>query len=388
MKATEEYYLEHWGFFKSVNPLATELFFIEFQLKKQNEKYQKGLKEIDFCDDRVENEFDDFLSEECINWYLNQEEKRDFFFQKDYKTLLEEKLNLLKEAEIKIENHSSISTNFFDDLHSFSLEISDIPIEKTPIERIIFIDNELFQPEFIDHKSFVFQKCLLETSKEKVELVLRNIETAIFTNCGNSKTLIDTTNKKDYSIHFRTTDEKQLSKKYTDISFAPIDEIEFKKRWLSYFINEVQKVKTAIQIIMGVEITIKTKPSQLKTKLTDTQRGKLFDLLVSGGIMPATSDREGFIWAFGGVNDKYTNFKTEWLKAKNLAVYLIDALCYDPTASISFWAIGSRIFGIKNMAQIKDRYLGNGKPNKPNDPANSKPKGYRLIDEIITEAQK
>jgi len=40
------------------------------------------------------------------------------------------------------------------------------------------------------------------------------------------------------------------------------------------------------------------------------------------------------------------------------------------------------------MRSQKNVYLGNGKQNKPNDPARGKPKGYLLIDEIISEAQK
>jgi hypothetical protein len=119
--------------------------------------------------------------------------------------------------------------------------------------------------------------------------------------------------------------------------------------------------------------------NQLKTNLTDPQRGKLFDLLVKNGFI-TDKDRDGFIWAFGGVNDKFTSYSTEWLKAKNLAVYLIDKLCYDPTNSIHYWAIGTRIFGIKKMAQIKQGYFSINQT--------SKPKGFNLIDTIISEAQK
>jgi len=63
--------------------------------------------------------------------------------------------------------------------------------------------------------------------------------------------------------------------------------------------------------------------SQLQTNLTDTQRGLLFDLLVKDKFIPDNKDRDGFIWAFGGKNDKYTNFKTTWLVE---AAFLIDLL--------------------------------------------------------------
>lgn len=118
------------------------------------------------------------------------------------------------------------------------------------------------------------------------------------------------------------------------------------------------------------------KQYQFTNDLTDTQRGKLYDLLVLHKFIPE-SDKAGFIWAFGGKNEKYTSFKTEWLKAKNLAVYLIEQLCYDITATTHFWAIGTRIFGIENMAQMKENYTDVNKTGKP--------RGYKIIDNIINE---
>ena len=56
---------------------------------------------------------------------------------------------------------------------------------------------------------------------------------------------------------------------------------------------------------------IQSKTYQLQTKLTDTQRGTLFDLLVSNGFI-SDNDKEGFIWAFGGKNDNCTSYSTEW----------------------------------------------------------------------------
>lgn len=117
-------------------------------------------------------------------------------------------------------------------------------------------------------------------------------------------------------------------------------------------------------------------PNQLQTKLTDIQRGKLFDLLVESGFIP-DKDKEGFIWAFGGKNGNYTSYSTRWLNQKNLAVYLIDTLSIDKGR---LWAIGSRIFSINNMAQIKENYFSTNKTGKP--------KRYELIDKIISEAQK
>ena len=121
----------------------------------------------------------------------------------------------------------------------------------------------------------------------------------------------------------------------------------------------------------------KDKTVQLKTNLTtDTQRGLLFDLLVKDEFIPDNTDRDGFIWAFGGENDKYTGFKIKWLKKKNLAVYLIDKLCYNDAQTIqdNYLSVGERIFGINNMAQIRNGYRNNNVGN-PLNPV--------LIDKII-----
>lgn len=120
--------------------------------------------------------------------------------------------------------------------------------------------------------------------------------------------------------------------------------------------------------------------NQLQTKLNDTQRSKLFDLLVLHGFIP-DKDKEGFIWAFGGVNDNYTSYSTDWLKKDNLVVYLVDCLCYDKNVRIqdSYLNRAGKIFGIKNPNQMKRNYKDN---------SNELPNGHELIDKIISEAQK
>jgi hypothetical protein len=121
-------------------------------------------------------------------------------------------------------------------------------------------------------------------------------------------------------------------------------------------------------------------PPQLQTNLTDTQRSTLYDLLVGDGFISESTDRNGFIWAFGGKKDKIEGFKINWLKTKNLAVYLIDQLCFDESKKLqsNYLSIGSQIFGIKNMAQIRNGY----KNNDVGVPLNSK-----TIDEILEKVK-
>lgn len=47
-----------------------------------------------------------------------------------------------------------------------------------------------------------------------------------------------------------------------------------------------------------------TKPNQLQTELTVEQRGELYELLKSNEFISGSTDKAGFIWVFGGKNEK------------------------------------------------------------------------------------
>lgn len=85
-----EHYQLHWEFFKSVNPKADELFFIDLQLEKINKVLKDALETIDFSNDYVQT----------IEEYLNELERQNFFFQKEYKEYLETK----KSTFLKLKN--------------------------------------------------------------------------------------------------------------------------------------------------------------------------------------------------------------------------------------------------------------------------------------------
>ena len=53
---------------------------------------------------------------------------------------------------------------------------------------------------------------------------------------------------------------------------------------------------------------------QFTNDLTDEQRGKLFELLVEHGFISGSTDKAGFIWAFGGKNEKPSNWEPiKWI---------------------------------------------------------------------------
>lgn len=86
MEADYELYQLHWEFFKSVNPKADELFFVELKINELDKLIKKGIREIDFANDRTDT----------IESYQNDMNRQTFFFHKEYKEFLDAKLKELK----------------------------------------------------------------------------------------------------------------------------------------------------------------------------------------------------------------------------------------------------------------------------------------------------
>jgi hypothetical protein len=117
---------------------------------------------------------------------------------------------------------------------------------------------------------------------------------------------------------------------------------------------------------------------RFKTNLTESNILNLFEVLIDKECISPQTSQDEFLWIFGVDNSKVDIGYIEWLKSKSMAVYFIDML-YAFNFLTNFdkmWAIGCRVFGIKNMAQIKQNYISTN--------SSGKPKGYAIIDEIIS----
>lgn len=80
---------------------------------------------------------------------------------------------------------------------------------------------------------------------------------------------------------------------------------------LEYYDNLISDF---MEIENGGERVIPEKRYQLQTNLTDTQRGKLFDLLLSNKYIAPTTNKESFIWAFGAEKSEPTGWQQiEWI---------------------------------------------------------------------------
>ncbi|NDK08660.1 hypothetical protein EOM39_05475 [Candidatus Gracilibacteria bacterium] len=294
-----------------------------------------------------------YILEIPINIYVSEEEYwlpyQYDYSQKCYKTNIEEYCKA-KRLYIEFSEHETLQQRF-DKIENLDYDAPHIPTLKGLYSFCSI--GKMYQFAEIAEKEY---KRVCETAKpnkdDKTDLIVSTLINKL------SLAEAKLQNQEEFNKHLLESGEK--------------------KQELMWELNKQITIKSNESKTLNNNSKPQTKPilKQFNTSLTDTQRGKLFDLLVSNGFIP-DKDKAGFIWAFGGENNNYTSYSIKWLKTKNLGVYLIDKICID---NGRLWAIGSLIFGIKNMAQIKQQYFSINQTGKP--------KGYELIDTIILEAQK
>ena len=128
-------------------------------------------------------------------------------------------------------------------------------------------------------------------------------------------------------------------------------------------------------------ITRSSKPKQLKTNLTETQRGLLFDLLAKGGFI-LDENKDCFIWAFGKPTEKQPeHFKpVKWDESKALLAYFVDifnctVLGNDGKEKRTQWKPFELIFDQSGLRGAKNDYQKTG----------TLPIGNKYIDKIIND---
>lgn len=146
-----------------------------------------------------------------------------------------------------------MDTELIDDLHHLSTISINIPIEKTSINKLIYIDNYHCMEDFLDTQSFIFQNAILKANDNKIEIILKNLNTAINTNCKNDIDLSNLLLMNEFRYKYRTNiEEKRISKMYDVISKFPLEDDLFKKYWLKRFIEDCSKIVENIKIILNI----------------------------------------------------------------------------------------------------------------------------------------
>lgn len=163
-----------------------------------------------------------------------------------------------------------------------SLQIEQLKKEILKTNNKLFLLSEcnnfgrkFFEPERYENESFY--NCFG---------ILNENEYLQYLNCSTNETDLETTLPKFDLI----TDYLALIEYYDDLRFD---------------FNEVEN---------GREIPNPETRYQLQTKLNDTQRGKLFELLLSNKYIAPSTNKESFIWVFGGKQPQPSNWQPiEWI---------------------------------------------------------------------------
>ena len=192
-------------------------------------------------------------------------------------------------------------------------------------------------------------------------------------------------NKEEYEqyLQFEITDENlRIVKNWYRRKFGKKFEITLP--WFDLITDYLSQMEFYDTLIRDFEeFNIRTEVEQpieryrFKTKLSEEQLEKMYEKLLAGGFIDSITEKNEFLWAFGIDRIGIDSSLIVWQKSQSLAVYFIDTL-FTFGFLINYekmWAIGGRIFGMKNMAQTKQNYINTNKSNKP--------KGYESIDEII-----
>ena len=140
--------------------------------------------------------------------------------------------------------------DFINHLLSFSSSIISLELDKTSINRIIWLDETYYREDYLDPFCYSFQINLINAKEIMLARIINNFDEAIKSKCGNDIDLSEYSDK-DYWEYEKDTDEKQqnINKRYYNITLTPRDEKVFKKIWLRNYIKVLSQIVSNIRIV-------------------------------------------------------------------------------------------------------------------------------------------
>lgn len=144
--------------------------------------------------------------------------------------------------------------DLIENLHKLSTEAVNLPLDKLKSHTICFYENHYAFDDFLARDGFCYQDDLLKTPDRKINVILKNFDKAIATQCNNAK--VDLSNLK-LTDHFTLStrinfDERASAKRYVLKEMYPTDVMQFKKYWLLNFISVCRQIVWNIRDILGI----------------------------------------------------------------------------------------------------------------------------------------
>ena len=161
--------------------------------------------------------------------------------------------------------------DFINHLLSFSSKINSLELNKTSVNKIIWLDETYYREDYLDPYCYSFQINLINAKDSMLARIINNFDEAIKSKCGNDIDLSEYSDKDYWNYEFEIDrKQKSINKLYYDIKLTPKDEKVFKKMWLRSYIKDLSKIVSNIR-------TVTNNPKQvvidkLKNDTTDLKK--------------------------------------------------------------------------------------------------------------------
>ena len=132
---------------------------------------------------------------------------------------------------------------FINHLLSFSTAINKIDLNKTSLNKIIWLEEKYYEHDYLDPFCDYFQEGLINAEKRVVRLIIDNFDQAIESQCGNKIDLSIYTDDDYWSFGLDIDyEQKNIYKRYTITRLIPNDEKVLKELWLRNYITILSKI--------------------------------------------------------------------------------------------------------------------------------------------------
>ena len=140
--------------------------------------------------------------------------------------------------------------DYINHLLSFSSSIISLELDKTSVNKIIWLQETYCQEDYLDPYCDSFQVNLIKAKENMLARIINNFDEAIKSKCGNDIDLSKYSGKEHWDYEFETDNEQgSISKRYYDIKLTPKDEKLFKKLWLRRYIAVLSEIVSNIRTI-------------------------------------------------------------------------------------------------------------------------------------------
>jgi len=138
-------------------------------------------------------------------------------------------------------------------LHKLSTKANRIILSKIEINHIVQIEDEFELEQFLDAYCCGFQVDLKNTNENTINIIIKNLVSAIDSNCGNSIDLTKYSKEDDFYYSCITyPNERSVYKRYKINSFSPKDISIFKEIWLFNFVANLKTILFNIKYVLNI----------------------------------------------------------------------------------------------------------------------------------------